>query len=320
MFKLDRIDKAWREAGSFNEQVNLFGFIGDQVFLTKSGDAGVVLEVRGVDYECLESAVRIFDEKCRVYQYLFKANGEQIPYQTYGSPVIDAAIESRIEFLRGKAESLYSLKIYFVILFEGFRYKQALVSTLAKLGSEPREAWRELKAYLSRRNQVVLIDSEIELARAAVLGKARNFILQISDFCSVEILGKQEAFRVFKRILNFDPCKLESARLKHDTFLDWHLCESHLECHRGHLRLDDYFVKVLALKEPSAQTFPLIFKRLLEVEANYYVVTEWKKQPPDKSRSLIHSRRRHFHNTKRSLMSHLTLSDHPERTDDILID
>ncbi len=332
MFKLDRIDKAWREAGSFNEQVNLFGFIGDQVFLTKSGDAGVVLEVRGVDYECLESAAidnltkrlesafRIFDEKCRVYQYLFKANGEQIPYQTYGSPVIDAAIESRIEFLRGKAESLYSLKIYFVILFEGFRHKQALVSSLAKLGSEPREAWKEIKAYLSRRNQVVLIDSEIRKACAAVLGKARNFILQISDFCSVEILGKQEAFRVFKRILNFDPCKLESAHLKHDAFLDRYLCESHLECHRGHLRLDDHFVKVLTLKEPSAQTFPLIFKRLLEVEANYYVVTEWKKQPPDKSRSLIHSRRRHFHNTKRSLMSHLTLSDHPERTDDILID
>jgi hypothetical protein len=44
VFRLDRIDKAWREAGSFNEQVNLFGFIDDQVFLTKSGDAGVVLE------------------------------------------------------------------------------------------------------------------------------------------------------------------------------------------------------------------------------------------------------------------------------------
>jgi type IV secretion/conjugal transfer VirB4 family ATPase len=332
MFKLDRIDKAWREAGSFNEQVNLFGFVDDQVFLTKSGDTGVVLEVRGVDYECLESstidnltkrlesAFRIFDEKCRVYQYLFKANGEQIPYQTYGSRVVDAAIENRIEFLRSKAESLYSLRIYFVIVFEGFRYKQALVSTLAKLGSEPREALREIEAYLSRRRQTVLIDSEIERACAAVLGKARNFILQISDFCSVEILGKQEAFRVFKRILNFDPCKLESAHLKHDTFLDWHLCESHLECHRGHLRLDDHFVKVLTLKEPSAQTFPLIFKRLLEVEANYYVVTEWKKQLADKSRSLIHSRRRHFHNTKRSLMSHLTLSDHPERTDDILID
>ena len=46
--------------------------------------------------------------------------------------------------------------------------------------------------------------------------------------------------------------------------------------------MDDYYVKVLTLKEPSAQSFPLIFKRLLEVEANYYVVTEWKKEDSGK--------------------------------------
>lgn len=43
-----------READSFNAQINLFGFIDDQLFLTKSGDAGVVLSVGGVDYECLD--------------------------------------------------------------------------------------------------------------------------------------------------------------------------------------------------------------------------------------------------------------------------
>jgi hypothetical protein len=57
-----------------------------------------------------------------------------------------------------------------------------------------------------------------------------------------------------------------------------------------------------------------------EVQANYYVVTEWKKQTPDSTRSIINSRRRHFHNTKRSLVSHFSMSDHPERTYDILID
>ena len=86
MFRLDHVTKSYDEAGSFNEQINLFGFIDDQVFLTKSGDAGVVLSVAGVDYECLdsasidsftkrlESAFKLFDEKCRVYQYLFKRN------------------------------------------------------------------------------------------------------------------------------------------------------------------------------------------------------------------------------------------------------
>jgi type IV secretion/conjugal transfer VirB4 family ATPase len=332
MFRLNQIDKAWREAGALNEQVNLFGFIDDQVFLTKSGDVGILLRVDGVDYECLDSAAvdhvtkrleaafRIFDEKCRVYQMLFKRNGADVPYRTYGSPVVDTAIRNRIEFLKGKAESLYSLEIYYAILFEGFRYQQRLASSLGKLASEPGAGWRELRAYLSNRHQVTLIAAELDRAGAALLGKVRAFILQVGDFLPSEILSKQQAFRVLKRLLNFDPLKIDSARLKYDTFLDCQLSESHLECHRRHLRLDDYFVKVLTVKEPSAQSFPLIFKRLLEVPANYFVVTEWQKQSPDKSRRLIHSRRRHFHNTKRSLISQVTLSDHPERTDDILMD
>ena len=73
------------------------------------------------------------------------------------------------------------------------------------------------------------------------------------------ILSNQEAFPVFKQILNLSPLKIGNACLKRDTFLGYHLCESHLECHRGFPRLDDYYVKVLTLKQPSSQTFPLIF-------------------------------------------------------------
>jgi type IV secretion system protein VirB4 len=142
--------------------------------------------------------------------------------------------------------------------------------------------------------------------------------LQVNDFLSVRVLGKQEAFRVLKKTLNFHPDKLELAKLKHDTFLDYYLCESHLECHRGHLRVDDYYVKVLTLKEPSAQSFPLMFKRLLEVEANYYVVTEWKREDSGKTRRTIQAKRRHFHNTKRSFASQVNMNDAPAQ--DTLLD
>ena len=88
-----------------NEQINLLGFIDNHVFLTKRGDVGAVLEVRGVDYECLdtvtidgatkrlEAALKLFDEKCRVYQYLFKRNNQTIPYRTYDNPIVNAAIK-----------------------------------------------------------------------------------------------------------------------------------------------------------------------------------------------------------------------------------
>jgi len=332
VFRLAQITKDYCEAAALCTQVNLFGFVDDETFLTKSGDLGIVLSIEGVDYECLDkstvenltrrltAAFRIFDEKCSVYQYLFKRNRENIPFRTYQNAIVNAAIQNRIAYLNTKAESLYSFRIHYVVLYKGFRYNASILDSLAKLASRPGEAVHELRAFLSTRQQVVLIDGGLESARTALHAKARSFLSQLGDFVSARILEKHEAFCVLKKILNFSPLKTENARLTHDTFLDYYLCESHVECHRGFLRLDDYYVKVLTLKEPSAQSFPLIFKRVLEVEANYFICSEWRKQDPTKSRSFIHSRRRHFHNTKRSLASYVTTSDQPRRGDDVLVD
>lgn len=330
MLRLKRIFKNYEETGSFNELVNLYGFVDEHVFLTKTGDLGVILEVRGVDYECLdgatidgltkrlESALKLFDERYRVYQYLFKRNNETIPYKLYGSPVVDAAIKSRIAYLESKADTLFSLSIYYVVLYEGFRPSRRLSNILQEFPTRPGKTLGNLVGNFSTKKQVVLMAAEVGKAQAALLQKIESFILQVSDFLPVRLLDKQEAFRVLKRTLNFDPLKLEQAKLKHDTFLDYYVCESHLECHRGHLRLDDYYVKVLTLKEPSAQSFPLILQRLLEVGANYYVVTEWKKEDSGKTRRLIQAKRRHFHNTKHSFFSQVNLNDVPQR--DVLTD
>jgi type IV secretion system protein TrbE len=321
MLRLRRIFTNYEETGALNAQVNLYGFIDDHIFLTKSGDLGVILEVHGVDYECLdgaaldgltkrlESALKLFGDDYRVYQYLFKCNHPGIPHRFYGNPVVDAAIGNRIAYLESKSEKLFALSIYYVILFEGFRSARSMGSVLLRVPKHPVEALRELQAWFSTQKQVVFLDRELVKAQSTLLQKVGSFLLQVADFLTVRLLDKHQAFRVLTQILNFAPHKLEHARLKHDTFLDYYVSASHLECHRGHLRVDDYFVKVLTLKEPSAQSFPLIFKRLLEVQANFYVVTEWKKEDSGKTRRAIRAKRRHFHNTKRSFFSQVNLGD-----------
>jgi type IV secretion system protein VirB4 len=330
MLRLSRIFKNYNETGSLNEQINLYGFIGPHVFLTKSGEVGVILEVRGVDYECLdsasidgftkrlESALKLFDENYRLYQYLFKRNNETIPYKLYANPIVDTAIKNRIAYLASKADTLFSLSVYYVVLYHGFQTSAKLGSALAEFPKNPKKAVAELRAHFSGQKQVVVLGQHVGNAQAALLQKARSFMLQVSDFLAVRMLDKQEAFSILKRTLNFHPDKLELAKLKYDTFLDYYLPESSLECHRGHLRVDDYYVKVLTLKEPSAQSFPLIFKRLLEVEANYYVVTEWKKEDSGKMRRVIQTKRRHFHNTKRSFVSQVNMNDAAPQ--DVLLD
>ena len=332
MFRLSQIARRDRDSAALCSQVNLFGFVDDEAFLTKSGEVGLVLSVAGVDYECLDdaalsnltrrftAAMRVFDERCRVYQYLFKRNGASIPHQSYSNPVVNAAIQNRIAFLREKAASLCSYDIVYVALYEGFRYHASLLNALKQFRNDPRTAVREIRDLFSAGAQTTLLDTHLEHSLAVLRAKTRNFMAQTRDFVEVQILKKNEAFRVLKRLLNFSPLKIENARLTHDTFLDYYLSESHIECHRGFLRVDDHYVKALTLKEPSAQTFPMIFGRLLEIPANYFICTEWRKQDPAKSRSLIHSRRRHFHNTKRSLASHLSSSDQPQQREDVLVD
>ena len=330
MLKLSRIFKNYAETGSLGERINLYGFIGRETFLTKTGEVGVVVEVRGIDYECLdtatvdgftkrlESAWKLFDENFRVYQYLFKRNNETISHERYPNPVVDAAIRHRIAYLQAKADRLFSLSIYYIVLRQTPRVTHQLGRTLAEFPRDPKAALADLVAQFSSGKQVVVLGKGVAEAEAALQQKVQSFLRQVSDFLPARLLDKHESFRVLKKTLNFDPGKLALARLKHDTFLDYYLSESSIECHRGHLRVDDFYVKVLTLKEPSAQSFPLIWKRLLEVEANYYVVTEWKKEDPGKMRGVIQAKRRHFHNTKRSFASHVSLSDNPNQ--DVLLD
>ena len=101
MINLAKLFKDYNAAGALNEHINLYGFVADQVFLTKSGDLGVVIQVEGIDYECLdenpldnitrrlEVAQKVFDSQFRIYQYLLKRNNATIPYQLYDNEVVE---------------------------------------------------------------------------------------------------------------------------------------------------------------------------------------------------------------------------------------
>jgi len=194
--------------------------------------------IKGVDYECLanneidnytkrlESAFKILDDKYRIYQYLFKSSNPAIPSRSHQNPIVNAAIENRIAYLKGKAQSLYGLTIYFVILMENPPAKRTVSRVLTTVNSDPKRSMSELKALLSTEKQVALVGEEIQAAQAMLAQNISSFILQVNDFLPVELLDKQDAFRFLKQILNFAPQKLESARRTLEPFVEF-------QCHRG---------------------------------------------------------------------------------------
>src|ERR1700723_1435630 len=174
VLKLKRIFKNYDETGSLNEQVNLYGFIGPNIFLTKSGEGGVILEVRGVDHECLdarsvdgftkrlESALKLFDENYCIYQSLFKRNNETIPHQVYDNPIVDLAIKTRIAYLQGKSDNLFSLSVYFVVTYQGTQTSVKLGNALAALPMNPKKALSDLRANFSSKRQVVVLGHHVD--------------------------------------------------------------------------------------------------------------------------------------------------------------
>src|SRR5207244_10639148 len=58
MLNLQRILRDYREAGSVNSLLAVWGFVDDHAFLTKAGHVGIAYRLSGCDYECLDPQQR----------------------------------------------------------------------------------------------------------------------------------------------------------------------------------------------------------------------------------------------------------------------
>jgi len=251
MSRISNITKDWNEAGSFAAQLNLNGFWDEYCFLTKSGDLGAVLKIGGIDYESLdhsgrdyavkrlEAAFRSLDDKTRLYQILFKHNHPEIAHAEYDDPLARAAVEQRAAFLKAKSDRLYSIEIFWVVMIDGSYRKTGLLHAPAQLPKKPRSSLRDLHALFSGNKERTLLYEQIERDRLRLQQKANSLSGQLNDLMKIELPGAEETFRILRRLVNFRPSKIAEAPLLGMRYLDWQVCDSELEAHRGHLRVDD---------------------------------------------------------------------------------
>src|SRR5579862_7495119 len=174
MIRVGQIVTEFLESGAMSSLIGLFGFVDEHTFLTKSGDLGVVFRVPGVDAECLdhaerdqiarrfEGAVRALDERFRIYQYLLKRDHAEIPHRHYENAVVEEAISKRIEFLEAKSNELYTLDIFFVLMYEGWHRGSTPAGRVRDLVTRPQSAIREL---LSATKTLTVAGDDLDQAR-----------------------------------------------------------------------------------------------------------------------------------------------------------
>jgi hypothetical protein len=319
MVKVARILRDYRDAGSLNGLLALWGFVDDSTFLTKAGHVGVVYRLKGVDYEGLthaqrrtlvhrfEAALRLLDEHCRVYQYVVKRTVDPFVAETCAQPIAHEAIQRRIAYLNGRREALYELALYLVLLYETPTVLRRSTK-LERLFCAPMNACRE---WLSTRQTLLLLETEMDRAVVTLHHKADAFAVQL-DEVGVERLRKADAFHFFRQLVNYDTAMVAAARLTHDVYLDYFVADSPVECHRDHLTIGHRLVKVLSMKEPPSQTFAFLLQDLYEVPGDLIACLEWQRVSSDTMRRDLQTRRRHFFNKRVALINYVAPDTRPE--------
>ena len=331
MLRLDQVIQPWREAAALSDHINLYGFWNETVFLTKSGDVGMVLRLSGVDYESLdhaeqeyavkrlESALKAFGPGFHLYQYLFKQNRPEIPFAHSKDPVVEAAIDQRRQFFESKRDRLFQIEIFYCIVLEGAQSKRGLGAALARLLHDPSGAIEELKTQFTNSRMKTMLRTQIESDVTTLTSQVHGFARQLSDFIEIEILNQEGQLRFFRRLLNYDDWRI-AGKPKSTQFLDYQVANSTIEAERDHLRVGDHIVRVMTMKEAITETRPLVLDSLLKIAANFYVVTEWNPVTTDRARKEVNKRRRHFNVSKTGFISQMGSDATKTNPRDVLVD
>src|SRR5205814_2095151 len=174
---------------------------------------------------------------------------------------------------------------------------------------EPRRAIRE---WLSTTATCALLEGELTHAVAQLNQKAAAFEIQLADALKPTRLGKGEAFRFFRHLVNYTPHRADASSLKYDTHVDYFVSDCSVDCHRSHLDVDGVQVKVLTMKEPPSTTFAHLLESLYTVPGEFIACSEWRRLPNDRIRRDLHSRRRHFFNKRVALVNYVAPESRPE--------
>lgn len=326
MLSLGQIRHDHTRAGALNTLFAPWAFVDDHTFLTKRGHVGVVYRVRGMDYECLdrdarqdvvhryEAALRLLDERYRLYQFLRKRRIGRRSVEACPNPVARAAIERRAAYFDGRRGNLYEIDLFSVVMYEGLRPRATNTLNLRNALQAPLHA---LRHWLSVGQTLHVLERELDEAVAELQHRAGAFEVQIRDIAQPERLGKQEAFRFLRALVNFDPGVADEMRLTSDTFVDYFMGDSAVECHRGHLNVGGRQVRVLTMKDPPASTSPLVLEGLYTVPGEFIACLEWSRIPADRMRRDLHARRRHHFNRRVALVNYLSSET---RADEMLVD
>ena len=191
-------------------------------------------------------------------------------------------------------------------MVDGSYAKTGLLHALAQLPKQPRSSLRDLRALFSGNKERTLLYEQIERDRLRLQQKVQEFEWAAKRphhgraARGGEDLPACPASRQLPPLQDSmtRPCAVRVISTGRSAIRSWRRIAAICAWMTT-------IVRVLTLKELPGETRPLILNGLLDIPANFHVVTEWHPVDNAKARKEIASRRRHHHNSKTSFVSNL---------------
>lgn len=276
-----------QDTGACADEIALLRFIDEITFESKLGDLGMILSLSGIDPDCrtdevlnaftrrYESAMRLFDDRFRVYSYIVKRSGAKPPYrERYATDAATAAVHRRVRALEAGSSSLYEIELYLAVLYEGFR---------------PRK-----KSLGSLQHTTENVAGQAERALEILSGAVRSFQSLMDDLLATEVLHEREARLFLRSLVNYDPAHAAAFHFEPGGRLDTTTIDSQIDVHADHLRVNDCFAKSISLKQLPGSTAPNLLIDLLAIDSDLIACTEWKPQSNLQMRRVIRAKQTGF--------------------------
>jgi hypothetical protein len=108
----------------------------------------------------------------------------------------------------------------------------------------------------------------------------------MDDLLATEVLHEREARLFLRRLANYDPTHAAAFHMEAGGRIDLTTIDSQVVVYADHLRVNDFFLKSISLKQLPGATAPILFFDLLAIDSDLIVCAEWKleEQPAHAAR------------------------------------
>jgi len=272
------------------------------MILTKSGSCVVVYRCGGVDYEGttpderedvakrFSGALRLLDDRFRVYHYLCKSPAQPLPVPPATGAAVDRVLAARATYLND-AGTQYELDRYLALVYEPAETSLPWWQRLSP---------KKVGAVI----ETGMLDAMERLERTAAIVQA-----QLVDTIGPVRLSDEEVFQFLRRLVNYDGPEI---KLKHAQYVDYFMADASVERHpdgrSDHLAVGPARVKVLSMKEAPTTSGPHDLEPLYRLPCSFIACVEWRRLPLSQVKTDI-GRRKRFAWSKREDVIVGTVSD-----------